>query len=84
MADLTSLSIAELSKGFNNKEFSSTEVTKAYIENMEKGRKYNAFITETAEHALKQAQESDKRIASGSRLSDLDGVPLGVKDLFCT
>ena len=37
MADLTLLSIAELSKGFNNKEFSSTEVTKAYIENMEKG-----------------------------------------------
>lgn len=84
MADLTSLSIAELSKGFNNKEFSSTEVTKAYIENMEKGRKYNAFITETAEHALKQAQESDKRIAKGERLSDLDGVPLGIKDLFCT
>ena len=84
MADLTSLSIAELSKGFNNKEFSSTEVTKAYIENMEKGRKYNAFITETAEHALKQAQESDKRISKGERLSDLDGVPLGIKDLFCT
>ncbi len=53
MADITSLSIAELSKGLNNKEFSSTEVTKAYIEKMENGRKYNAFITETAEYALR-------------------------------
>ncbi|MDY5051493.1 MAG: amidase, partial [Candidatus Mucispirillum faecigallinarum] len=84
MAELTSLSIAELSKGFNNKEFSSTEVTKAYIEKMEQGRKYNAFITETPEYALKQAAESDKRISKGERLSDLDGVPLAVKDLFCT
>lgn len=84
MADITSLSIAELSKGLNNKEFSSTEVTKAYIEKMENGRKYNAFITETAEYALRQAAESDKRISGGKRLSDLDGVPLGIKDLFCT
>lgn len=84
MADLTSKTIAELSKGFDNKEFSSTEVVKAYIEKMQQGRNYNAFITESAEHALKQAEESDKRIASGKRLSMLDGVPLGIKDLFCT
>ena len=75
MADLTLLSIAELSKGFNNKEFSSTEVTKAYIENMEKGRKYNAFITETAEHALKQALESDKRISKGETRKPDSRIP---------
>ena len=51
---------------------------------MEQGRKYNAFITETPEYALKQAAESDKRISKGERLSDLDGVPLAIKDLFCT
>lgn len=84
MADLTKLSIAELSEGFDKKEFSSTEVTKAYIKSMEENRKYNAYITETPEHALKQAEESDKRIEKGERLSTLDGVPLGIKDLFCT
>ena len=84
MADLTSKTIAELSQGFDNKEFSATEVVTAYIQNMEQGRKYNAYITETGEHALAQAKECDKRIAEGKRLSMLDGVPLGIKDLFCT
>ncbi len=84
MSDLTSLSISELSKGFDKKEFSSTEVTKEYVKKMEEGRKYNAYITETAETALNQAAKSDERILKGSRLSQLDGVPLGIKDLFCT
>ena len=84
MADLTSKTIAELSQGFDNKEFSATEVVTAYIKNMEQGRIYNAYITETGEHALAQAKDCDNRIASGKRLSMLDGVPLGIKDLFCT
>ena len=84
MADLTSLSIKELSDGFDKKEFSSSDVTSAYIKKMEAGREYNAFITETSEHALSQAKASDDRIAKNSRLSPLDGVPLGIKDLFCT
>lgn len=84
MSNLTDLTISQLSKGFDKKEFSSTEVTKAYIENMEKGKEYNAYITETPEIALKSATSSDDRISKGSRLSPLDGVPLGIKDLFCT
>ncbi len=84
MSNLTDLTISQLSKGFDKKEFSSTEVTKAYIENMEKGKEYNAYITETPEVALKSAASSDDRISKGSRLSPLDGVPLGIKDLFCT
>lgn len=84
MADLTSYTIKELSKGYNNKEFSATEVTQAYIEKMKEDSKYNAYITQTPEYALKQAKESDERISKGQRLSDLDGVPLGIKDLFCT
>ena len=84
MADLTSLTIAELSAGFDKKEFSSTDVVNAYIKNIEQGRKYNAYITETCEHALAQAKDCDNRIAAGKRLSMLDGVPLGIKDLFCT
>ncbi len=84
MSNLTDLTISQLSKGFDKKEFSSTEVTKAYIENMEKGKEYNAYITETPEVALKSAAISDERISKSSRLSSLDGVPLGIKDLFCT
>ncbi|MDE7168770.1 MAG: Asp-tRNA(Asn)/Glu-tRNA(Gln) amidotransferase subunit GatA [Mucispirillum sp.] len=82
--DLTSLSVTELSAGFDRKEFSATDVTKAYIKKMESGKIYNAYITETPETALKQADICDKRIAAGGRLSLLDGVPLGIKDLFCT
>lgn len=84
MSNLTELSIKQLSDGFNKKEFSSTEVTKAYIDNMAKGKEYNAYITETPEVALKSAAISDERIQKGNRLSLLDGVPLGIKDLFCT
>ncbi len=84
MSDLTKLTISELSAGFDKKEFSSLDVTKAYIKNIEAGRKYNAFITETFDYALTQAEKSDKRIAEGTRLSLLDGVPLGIKDVFCT
>lgn len=84
MNEITKLSIGALSAGFDGKKFSASEVVKAYIENMEKGRKYNAFITETPQEALKAAVDADKRIASSSRLNPLDGVPLAIKDLFCT
>ncbi len=84
MSNLTDLSISRLSQGFKNKEFSSTEVTKAYLDNMAKSKEYNAYITETPEVALAAAALSDKRIQSGDTLSLLDGVPLGIKDLFCT
>lgn len=84
MNDITKLSIKSLSDGFNDKKFSASEVVKAYLENMEKGRNYNAFITETPEEALKAAADADKRIASSSRLNPLDGIPIAVKDLYCT
>lgn len=84
MNDITKMSVGELSRAFNEKKLSSSEVTKAYIDNMEKGREYNAYITETPETALKEAADSDKRITGGARKNHLDGIPLGIKDLFCT
>ncbi len=84
MNQLTELTIAELSDGFGKKKFSPSEVTKAYIENMAAHREYNAYITETPEEALSAAAEADSRAAGGRRLGKLDGVPLGIKDLFCT
>lgn len=84
MSDITKLSIKELSDAFDTKKISATEATKAYLDKMAKEKHLNAFITETAENALKDASESDKRISSSTRLNKLDGVPLGIKDLFCT
>ena len=83
MIDLTKLTIAEALKGLKNKDFTATELVKAYIKNMETGKKYNAYVTETTEKALKQALIADKRYADGTN-RELEGIPLGIKDLFCT
>lgn len=83
MSDLTKLTIAEAREGLKNKEFSSVELTKAYIEKMEANRKLNAFVCETPEIALAQAKISDEKYAAGTN-GILEGIPLGIKDLFCT
>lgn len=83
MTDLTALTIAELRSGFESKAFSSLEVTKAYIEAIEAARALNAYIVELPEKAMEMAKASDERIASGN-MRPLEGVPLGIKDLFCT
>lgn len=83
MSDLTNLTIADALNGLKNKEFSSVELTQAHIDMMETHSNLNAYITETPEIALKQAKASDERRASGNA-GLLDGIPLGIKDLFCT
>jgi Asp-tRNA(Asn)/Glu-tRNA(Gln) amidotransferase A subunit family amidase len=83
MTDLTGLTIAQALEGLKNKDFTSKELTQTHIGAMEKARALNAFIVETPDLALKQAEESDKRRASG-KAGALDGIPLGIKDLFCT
>ncbi|MES2906124.1 MAG: Asp-tRNA(Asn)/Glu-tRNA(Gln) amidotransferase subunit GatA [Pseudomonadota bacterium] len=83
MADLTHLTIAGLRDGFKKKDFTSVDVTKAYLSNMEKGRALNAYVLETPEHALEMARASDMRLQAGKG-GTLEGVPLGIKDLFCT
>ena len=83
MSDLTSLTIAGIRDGLTRKTFSATELTRAYLANMEAARGLNAFIVETPEKALAMAAESDKRIAAGEA-RPLEGVPLGIKDLFAT
>ncbi len=83
MTDLTGLTIAQALEGLKKKEFTSKELTQAHITAMDKARALNAFIVETPDLALKQAEESDKRRASG-KAGSLQGIPLGIKDLFCT
>ena len=83
MTDLTKLTIFEALAGLKAKKFSSFDLTSAYIKNIEANRHLNAFITETFELALQQAKISDANIAAG-KMRDLEGIPLGIKDLFCT
>ncbi|MDR0366952.1 MAG: Asp-tRNA(Asn)/Glu-tRNA(Gln) amidotransferase subunit GatA [Rickettsiales bacterium] len=81
--NLTDLSITEAIRLLRKREISAGELVRAHIGAMEARRDLNAFITETADIAAVQAQESDKRYADGSA-RPLDGIPLGIKDLFCT
>lgn len=83
MTELTQLTLAQTIKGLEKKEFSAKETTQAHIKAMEGARHLNAFITETPDLALKQANDSDARRAKGEA-RPLDGVPLAIKDLFCT
>lgn len=83
MTDITKLTVYEQLQGLKNKEFTSVELAIAYAKKMEEGRKYNAYITECADYAVTQAKEADYRYANGTNRF-LEGIPLGIKDLFCT
>lgn len=82
MSKLNHLTIAEALKGLENKDFTAVELAQDHIDVMAVS-KLNAFITQTPELALKQARESDKKRASGNA-GALEGIPLAIKDLFCT
>jgi aspartyl-tRNA(Asn)/glutamyl-tRNA(Gln) amidotransferase subunit A len=84
MTDLTALTIAEARKGLAAREFSATELTGAYLSAIDAANaKFNAFITVTADKAREMAAQSDARIAKGEA-GALEGIPLGIKDLFAT
>jgi aspartyl-tRNA(Asn)/glutamyl-tRNA(Gln) amidotransferase subunit A len=83
MSDLTTLTIAGIRDGLAKRAFSATELCQAYLANMESARALNAYVCETPDRALAMAADSDRRIADGEARA-LEGVPLGVKDLFCT
>jgi aspartyl-tRNA(Asn)/glutamyl-tRNA(Gln) amidotransferase subunit A len=80
---LTSLTIAAARDGLARKRFSALELTEAYLAAMEKARILNAFVVETPDKARAMAAASDKRIAAGEA-GPLEGIPLGIKDLFAT
>ena len=83
MSELTKLTIKQAIEGLRGKKFSAVELTQDYIKNIEQNRNLNAYITESFELALSQAKKSDEKIATGTA-GDLEGIPLGIKDLFCT
>ena len=83
MTSLTALTIAAAREGLRAKEFSALELTDAYLAAMEKARILNAYIVETPEQARAMAKASDGRLAKGEA-GALEGIPLGIKDLFAT
>jgi len=83
MSDLTRLTLAAARQGLTSREFSARELAQAHIEAIEAARGLNSFITETPERALEMAAESDRRLGHGEA-RPLEGVPLAIKDLFCT
>ncbi len=81
MTDITKKSLSEIIKAIKAKEISSEEVTSAYINNIKKSKKLNTFITTCFDDAINNAKKFDK---NGKTKALLGGVPLAVKDLFCT
>ncbi len=81
MSDITSLTLTELVKNIKDKKISSEETTKAFIERGEKSRDLNTYITEDFSQALDKAKDFDQKPNFDLKLS---GVPMAVKDLFCT
>ncbi|MDB4157628.1 Asp-tRNA(Asn)/Glu-tRNA(Gln) amidotransferase subunit GatA [Candidatus Pelagibacter sp.] len=81
MSDITSLTLTELVKNIKDKKISSEETTKAFIERGEKSKDLNAYITEDFSNALLKAKSFDQKPNFDLKLP---GVPMAVKDLFCT
>lgn len=83
MANLTDLGVAAIRDGFRAGDFSAREVTDAFNANVAGAKALNAFIVETPEHAIAAAETADRDRSEGN-LKPLSGVPIGMKDLFCT
>src|SRR5690242_12127055 len=83
MIELTSLGIAAARDGLAHKRFSALELTQAHLTAMERARVLNAYVHETPERAREMAKAADARIATG-HAGALEGVPIAVKDMFCT
>jgi aspartyl-tRNA(Asn)/glutamyl-tRNA(Gln) amidotransferase subunit A len=83
MTDLVRLTIAQARDLLRSKEVSASELTKAHIAAIERARVLNAYVLETPDHASAMAKASDARLAAGAG-GPLEGIPLGIKDLFCT
>ena len=83
MTDLTALTLTQARDGLRAKQFSAAELTDAHLAATERARALNAYVLETPELARKMAGNSDERLAKGQG-GPLEGLPLGIKDLFCT
>lgn len=83
MSDLLKMSAAEARTALDNKDFTAVELTEAYLGAAEATSSLNAYTEVTPDRALEMAKASDARLAQGEG-GMLEGLPIGVKDLFCT
>ena len=83
MSDLTGLTLKGAIDGLAQKRFSAEELTRAHSVAIEAARPLNAYVLETPDKAVAMARASDERIARGEA-GPLEGLPLGIKDLYCT
>jgi aspartyl-tRNA(Asn)/glutamyl-tRNA(Gln) amidotransferase subunit A len=83
MTALTAHTIGGPRDGLKQKKFSAVELAEAHLVAMEQARSLNAYVLETPERAHAMAKASDARIHKGEA-HPLEGIPLAVKDMFCT
>ena len=81
MSEITSLTLYELIKNIKEKKISSNEATKSFVDRAEKSKKINVYVTENFENCLKLSKEFDNKPNYDLKLP---GIPIAVKDLFCT
>ena len=81
MSEITSLTLYELIKNIKEKKISSNEATKSFVDRAEKSKKLNVYVTENFENCLKLSKEFDDKPNFDLKLP---GIPIAVKDLFCT
>ena len=84
MTDLTDLGIRDIRDGVRAGTFSARDVATAFNDAVSRAKPLNAFLVETPDHALAAADAADAARAAGDELKPLAGVPIGMKDLFCT
>ena len=83
MAELNKLTLSEARDLLRKKELTSLELTQSCLTAIEEGSKLNAFVHGAADIALERARAADARLAGGDA-PDMCGLPIGIKDLFCT
>ena len=83
MSDLTDLGVAAIRDGVRDGDFSARDVAGAFIDKVAAAKALNAFLVETPDHALAAADAADAARVAGA-LKPMSGVPIGMKDLFCT
>ena len=83
MVEIANLTLAQLRDALKAKELTSLEATDAYLSRIDEAKALNAFVTVAADKARAMAKASDDKLARGEG-GPIEGVPLGIKDLFCT